>query len=351
MVTAADIFTYDNQLIISKGTIITDKIITRLKFYAIYDIMIALADGEPEDFPDETVSLFHNEPYRERVKNTREFKVFQRRFDKSVEVMQGKINNVVQSTEEIDIDYLISDIKVLFGSCRNGIHLFDMIHSLRGYDDLTYIHSMNVALISSMIGTWLQMSKADINMLMLAAILHDIGKLTIPSTILKKPSRLSDEEYVIIKTHAMRGYNLLRPRNIDDRVKLAAMMHHERCDGTGYPLGLQGKQIHAFAKIVAIADVYDAMTSARVYRSSLCPFEVIRLFETEGLSMFDPRFIMTFLDHMCVSYLNNDVVLSNKIQGKIVMMNKNFLSKPVVQVGEQYIDLSKDPTLTIEALL
>lgn len=360
MIITSPVYTDDNHLIFSRGTIVTDQVITRLKFYDIFDISVSFLDdsnfddanfdeakGENQESglePEETT-------YRDHLANSKEYKTFHKKFDTSVQLLEGKVNSILQAQEELDVQHMISDIKTMFSSCRSGIHLFDMLHHLRGYDDLTYVHSVNVALIASMIGNWLQYSKEALDMLMLSALLHDIGKLTIPPEILKKPDRLTDNEYSIVKTHAMRGYNLIRNKKMDNRIKVVPMMHHERCDGSGYPLGLRSEQISEFSKIISIADVYDAMTSSRVYRSPMCPFDVIHIFESEGLSMFDPGMLMLFLNRLVDSYLNTEVLLSNKTKGRIVLINKTMLSRPVIEVENTYIDLSKDSSLNIASLI
>lgn len=116
-------------------------------------------------------------------------------------------------------------------------------------------------------------------------------------------------------------------------------------------MGLTSVQIDRFAKIVMIADVYDAMTSSRCYRNPLCPFEVITLFEEEGLTKYEPKYIMTFFDHISQLYQNSTVRLSDDRIGQVVFMNRNTLSKPVIQCGEEFIDLSKFPNLYISEIL
>ena len=128
-------------------------------------------------------------------------------------------------------------------------------------------------------------------------------------------------------------------------------MHHERSDGSGYPLGPTSERIDDFAKIVSIADVYDAMTSARVYRGPLCPFKVISIFESEGLQKYDSKYILTFLEYIVNSYVNNRVLLSNGLEGDIVLINKLDLSHPMVHCGSHYIDLSHEHGLYVEAIL
>ena len=144
---------------------------------------------------------------------------------------------------------------------------------MRDVDDLTYVHSMNVALIASVIGKWMGYNQEKIKVLTLAGLMHDIGKLLIPEKILNKPGNLTDNEYEIMKKHVNLGYEQVKNKFMPMSVKEAILLHHEKCDGTGYPFGLKSDKIPETAKIIAIADVYDAMTSSRIYRAPICPFE------------------------------------------------------------------------------
>ena len=229
--------------------------------------------------------------------------------------------------------------------------MFDILHNMRDYDDSTFNHSMNVALICNVFADWMHMSSMEKEIATVCGLLHDIGKLRIPDKIVKKTSRLTDEEYDLIKTHPMEGYNILFESRFIASVQNAALMHHERSDGSGYPLGLKGNQIDKFAKMVAIADVYDAMTAARVYRGALCPFKVIEMFEQEGLSMFDPEYILVFLENIVQTYIKNWVRLSNGREGEIVMLNKHKLSRPVILCGTEFINLAGHPEISIEEIL
>ena len=224
---------------------------------------------------------------------------------------------------------------------------------MRSVDDSIYAHSLNVALITGMLGKWLKMSKEDFDLLILAALLHDIGKAKIPPEILNKPGKYTDEEFALVRKHPTLGYEiLLQYPQLDNRVKNAALMHHERCDGSGYPQNLKGTEIDDFAQIIAIADVYDAMTAARSYRAPLCPFQVIAAFEKDGLAKYNPKFILTFLEHIASTYQQNRVLLSDGRGANIIMLNKQSLSRPIVQLGDgSCLDLSRTPEITIQSLL
>lgn len=349
MIISDDVFSASNQLIIAAGTPVTDRVITRLKFHSIHQVWIAI-DGEavPESVSDTSIPI--SQLSSTRIRATEEFRHFSEALQKTTNAVRKQIEGIANG-QPINEDLLTSEIHSIISCSRNGAHVFDMLHCLREYDDETYRHCVNVALISYTLGTWLNFTRRDLDTLILCGLMHDIGKLMISSDILRKPSRLTPEERSIIQTHSVRGYNILRSQKTNIHVQMAAMMHHERCDGSGYPLGLKGDQIDRFAKVVMIADVYEAMTAARVYRGPLCPFEVISIFESEGLSQYETKYVMTFLEHICETYLHCSVRLTDKTEGTIVMINPTYLSHPVVKVGRRFVDLSKQPELSIEAFI
>ena len=145
--------------------------------------------------------------------------------------------------------------------------------------------------------------------------------------------------------------DLLKDKNIDNRIKEVCLFHHEKCDGSGYPFGLKSDKIPLMAKIVTVADVYDAMTAARVYRGSMCPFDVIKIMEDESFSKYDPNVLLPFINHVVSSYLHTNVRLSDGRIGEVVLINSNRLSRPSIMCSGEFIDLSKRPDLSINAIL
>ncbi|HKL80804.1 MAG TPA: HD-GYP domain-containing protein [Mobilitalea sp.] len=344
MMVATDVYTSNNQLILTKGTKLDERMITRLRFYNIYGLFIYRVQIEQETHTEES--------YIDMLRDTVEFKKFNRTYVETVSNVEKTFNNVLTNTSgELDIDALLADTDRVLREGRNGAHIFEMLHGIRNYDDMTYVHSLNVSLICSIFASWLKMSEEEAKVLTLAGLLHDIGKMLVPREIITKADKLTGDEFEIIKEHSIKGYQALKDYPIDIRVKYSALMHHERCDGSGYPNGFKSDQIEEFAKIIAIADVYDAMTSNRRYRNAICPFDVVENFERDGFLKYDPGYLMVFMERIVQSYLHNIVRLNDGREGEVVMINKLALSRPVIRTGNDFVDLSKEHNLTIEAVI
>ena len=364
MIVADDVYTSDDKLVIPEGTVLTEDIIDSLKEYGVFAIRIKVDDdgnnaaAENEKvMPDGDEVLKEqrqeiknsaeqeHESFLKQVKESKEFEVFHSAFVDSVDNLKNVFSKVVMHNEQIDGESILSDVENVVSKGRNSIHILDMLQCMRGYDDVTYVHSVNVALLSNMIGriVYQDISDEELKLLTLEGLLHDIGKIMVPDNIIQKKGRLTLPEYNLVKTHVLFGNNILKGiDNLDPRIAEVAMRHHERCDGTGYPGGYKREQIESFARIVAIADTYDAMTSDRAYRAAICPFDVIEMFEREGIVKYDVAFLLPFLEKAVQAYMNTDVRLSTNQIGKVIMINKNEFSKPVVQVGDEFYDLSKE---------
>ena len=349
MITAEDVYSFDDKLILPKGFTLTDKAISKLEFYSVLQVRIE-SQAPAMVAPEPSVEIT---TYSDRIRNSPEFIEFKETFENEIPKYKDMMQNIASGNEPVNTEALLSfSNQLLTIESGNGyVNIFDMLHNMRQYDDLTFVHSINVSLICNVFGRWLKLNEDDIQTLTLCGMLHDIGKLAIPDKIIKKPSKLTDDEYTIVKKHTLEGYKILRGANVPDCVRNSALMHHERADGTGYPLGLAGNQVEPFARIVAIADVYDALTSARIYRGPLCPFKAIELFESEGLQRYDAQYIMTFLENIVNTYMMHTVRLSDGRMGEIVFINKAFLSRPTINCNGKFIDLSAIPSLTIEAIL
>lgn len=350
MIVAEDVFGLQDYLIIPAHSELTNHSITRLRFYGIKEILIELDEsGEPERRNEGEII---SDSYSEYIKKTTEFKKFSASFTSVEEDFKNRIRiSNKQLQEPIQTDALLNDVEQILHESRNGTHVLHMLHCMRNNDDATYAHSVSVALLCNVFGHWLKYSEEDIQTLTLAGLLHDLGKLLVPSRIISKPSVLSAVEYVIIKHHPTDGYQLLEPQDLDSRIKNAALMHHERKDGSGYPQGLKGDEIDEFAQIVGIADVYEAMTSPRVYRRPNCPFDAISVFEQDGLQMFNPGILLTILEGLANTYINCSIKLTDDRVGEIVMIDPHNITKPTIKIGSEFVDLKKEKDLHIKEVI
>lgn len=379
MVVAEDVYTSDEQLLIPEGTILTGEIIDALKERSIFAIRVKVGeDGKTpvmgdaelgevrevasvEGIPDvsglekgvQGAEPEEEKDYYQAVRETREFQEFQESFLQTVDNLKDVFNRVVMQNEKIDSEEILKEVENVVSKSRNSLHVLDMLQCMKGYDDVTYVHSMNVSLLSNLIGKLVfpDISQEDLQTLTLAGLLHDVGKLMVPDDVLLKPDRLTIAEYNLVKTHVLHGNNILKNSNLDPRIAEVAMRHHERCDGSGYPGKYKKDQTSTFARIVAIADTYDAMTSDRPFRGAICPFDVIHMFEREGRLQYDVEYLLPFLATAVQAYLNTQVHLTTGEVGRVVMINKDELSKPVVKVGQMYYDLTKEKDIVIDGLM
>ena len=364
MVTAIPVRTKRGQLIINPNVELTRTLISRLEFYGIASVQITenkqttAPMKEPKDpayFPAKSPvsapSPVSDASYSQKLKSSPEFQRFQVDFTLRSQDLKNCFDAYLSDGGTVNKEELLSKTISLVSPKQTTLDVFDMLHNMRQVNDSTYAHSLNVAIISRIIGKWLHFSNEELDTLTLAGLLHDIGKTKIPDEVLNKDGKLTDEEFQMIRNHPKYGYDILKSQPLNSHIKKAALMHHERCDGSGYPMGLTMEEIDDYALIIAIADVYDAMTAARSYRAPLCPFEVIAEFEKDGLQKYKPKYILTFLENIANAYQNNRVMLSDGTSARIVLLNHRRLSKPLVQLDDgACIDLEKSP-LYIKAII
>ena len=185
--------------------------------------------------------------------------------------------------------------------------LYALAKALEARDDNTSSHSLNVTRYSMLLGEHLGLEEEELRALSQGALMHDLGKIGIPDDILKKPGCLDDSEFEIIKQHPMLTSEILDSLDTSDHFAAIARSHHERWDGTGYPDGLDGEDIPLLARIVSIADAWDAMTSDRVYRDAMTENIALDIFEREKDSgQWDPYLVDKFIKLMRQGKGSND---------------------------------------------
>ncbi len=351
MILASDVVTANNQLIAGRETILTENLITRFEFYNIKTVEISTEEIMTQAATPAPIVDAPKDGYSEKVKQSEHFQNFTEQLETKTVALTDMLKAYAKPDTPLEVDFLYDNVMEILPPNATTIRIFDFIHNARQHSDSVYTHSLNVAIICNIMAKWLDFDDEKKKLITVAGLLHDIGKTQVPEEILTKPGKLTSIEFNVIRQHPEYSYNILKDRGLDSRIVEAAYEHHERCDGTGYPQKKKGYQLGEFSKIVAIADVYDAMTASRDYRNSTCPFKVVTLFEQEGLEKYDPHILLNFLERIVLSYLHNNVCLSDGRVGEVVMINKLSLSKPIVKIGEDFVDLSTTKDLTIDAIV
>jgi HD-GYP domain-containing protein (c-di-GMP phosphodiesterase class II) len=243
-----------------------------------------------------------------------------------------KIMSTYYHTKQVDLHNLQEIVTEMLNEIFNNHDVFCNLADLRNYDDYTFAHSVNVCVLALIMGKVLLLNRNELEILGIGAILHDVGKIFIEEAVLNKPGNLDPSEFEKIKTHTIKGYEFLKGKiSISYISAHIAYQHHERIDGSGYPRGLAEPQIHRFAKIVAVADVYDAMTAQRVYRKALPPYLVMKELRAEANIKFDYLVVEALSKVVAPFYIGSTLQLANDEK---VVVTQVFPTKCWVKVLE-----------------
>lgn len=326
MVLADDLYNGDGKvLLIRAGEVITEKTIGRLEKLATKDNCVTTYESSYREIMNQK-----NMPpdIRQRVVEDRfgytELKKDVQHFlgmvAHAAEAEHDMVENV---TEEVAKKIQVMDFH----------DFFQCINVPRELDEKLQRHSLNIAFLNGMMGYWLKLPVEEIQMLVMAGLLHDIGKAQIPEQILGAPRKLTEQEYEVMKQHPIYSYELLDDQ-FGDEVKDAVRHHHERLDGTGYPDGLSGKEVSMFARITAICDVYDALVSERSYKEARLPFDTLAEMKEGACTGLDQSLTAIFVNNMVKYFKKKQVVMSDGAIGVVAYIPPNDISHPVIVAGD-----------------
>lgn len=320
---AKSIFAADGRVLLRQGVDLTGSFISRLEKMAVRFVYIedddtyGITDGDslPVDVREEVVG---------KIKNV---------FDKMLHPGPGA--KVVVESGELGKQFN-QIFNVLYDHLRNNENFIINLSAIYSSDAYVYTHCMNVGAVAAVLGMAHGYEEEQVKRLGVGAMLHDIGKVEVSPSILGKKGRLTDSEYNEIKKHTTLGFEILKKQpDIAIDSAYCALHHHERWDGSGYPIGLKEEKIHEFGRLVAVSDVYDAMTANRVYRKALLPHEALEFLFAYSYTQFDSEFVKLFSRHVNIYPPGLPVRLSNGMSGVVSRPNEKNLQRPFVLIVEE----------------
>lgn len=357
MILQEDVKTRSGRVITFAGMMITNEMIRDFKKASVKHVYVSTGltdvsidglaqsdEGTEVSFMSEDVKVtFHEKTQKEVEEKT----------EKLSKIVKESIINLNMNKEEYSKNCADATNFIKDNFVKNTGNALNSILTIRDVDEYLYRHSMNVSILSFMIGRWMGYDDKRLDKLVKAALLHDIGKLKIPDEVINKPGKLTDEEFEIMKKHSRYTYDFLMEKGETDiEIIQGAVFHHEKIDGSGYPSGISGNKVHEFARIISVADIFDAMTSKRVYKEKVSIFKVLELFEAEAFGTLDPKIIRLLVERFLKSYIGATVVLNDGSSAKIVKLNVTEIMKPLVMKPKgEFVDMSKYRSIKIEDFL
>ncbi len=273
-------------------------------------------------------SLFPDLYVREAVKNET-LEVARKSLEDTFQLVQ-----MDQRPSEKRAADLVASVQAMVEDIISNRDVVANVSHLRVWDNYTFEHSVHVAILTAIIAKHLKMTPDQMTRIGVGAILHDIGKLMVPQEILQKPATLTPEEMDVIRQHPVLGWDLVHEgfSSIMPTSSIVVRQHHERLDGSGYPDGRKGDDIYLFSRIVAAADVFDALRAERAYRPVYTPRRILQTIREETGPKLDPRAVEALLTHVAIIPEGEIVRLTNGLLGMVVTTNPGYALQPVVQV-------------------
>lgn len=274
----------------------------------------------------------------------------QREYEKMIDVLRNVFNSYITGQ-----GMPIMDIRVQLDKLLQHITSYNILtFAPRLFQERDYLlhNSVTSSMTSYLIAQWVGQPQKEWMQVALAGLLKDIGNVRIDRGILSKPNSLTPDEKEEMKRHTVLGYQLLKNvAALNEGVKLSALQHHEKVDGTGYPLGIDSTQIHPYAKIVSIADIFHAMTLNKTYRKAASPYLVLEQIQSDAFGKLDPGYVRTFVEKVTQFHNGTVVRLSDDRVGEIVFSDRTHPTRPWVSIDGAIVNLTVDRHLHIKEVV
>lgn len=313
------VFTEDGKVLLGSGMVLTERLITGLHRSGIDSVYI----DDPR-----TVDIVAEDIIRPQ---TRQVAV------EAIEKTVRQITNSNKLARKISLKEMGLHFQRAFSSILDDLmqnkQMVGHLTTISTHSPSLYHHSVSVAVLATAVGMSLGYNRTQLQQLGIGAMLHDLGKVSLPDELVKKKERWTDEEKEIAKEHTTLGFNLLRKQH--DISLLSAhvcLQHHERINGSGYPQGLQGKEIHEYAQIVGICDIYDSLTSPRPWRKRYMPQDALEYLLGSGGYLFEHHLVNAFLKHIAIFPIGSSVVLNTGEVGVVSKVDPEYSHRPTVRI-------------------
>lgn len=342
-----DVFTTQGNLLFPKGKTVMPKDIEILRAFLIEEINNGKTPKE-EMKASPAESNTTNE-IGAKVKALQKVLWFEKDYEKMITLLKNAFRNMTAT--EIPVLELRGQLEKLLQYTRE-YNVLTFYPKGMSKQDYWYHNAVLTSLTSYKISKWLGLPANEGMQVAFAGLFHDIGNAKIDLDILQKPSKLTSSEVEEIRRHTMYGYELLKNvKGISEGVRLAALQHHEKVDGSGYPLRLQADQIHIYAKIVGVADIFHAMTLSKTYSQAQSPYLVLEQIDAEAFGKLDPKIVTTFISKVTQFHNGTMVRLSNGLIGEIIFSDRSHPTRPLVSVDGNIYNLIEHRQLFIQEII
>ncbi len=347
------LFNDQGKILLTEGTKLTNRYIDKIKEQGFYTIYI-IDDYSQQELRD----VIKPQIRRQAIDTVRNiYNTFSQIEDPDI---NGFKKNKSLEENALNIDQIQKIAKTIVDDIFTQPELLVGLVDIKNLDSYTYNHCVNVGILALTLGIGYGLNRNDLYDLTLGCMLHDIGKIFIPKAILNKNGKLSKDEYELIQSHCEKGFTYLREHtDLSATVRIIALQHQERYDGSGYPVGLKGDNINKLAQMASVADVYDALTSDRPYRRALAPNEAIEYIMGSGGRHFNIKMVKTFLGKIIPFPIGTVVLLSNGYIGTVDKLNIEMILRPIIKVFrydnkdiDSFIcDLSQETNVVIKSVV
>lgn len=340
MILGNSVFSRSGVILVTEGTEVTKDVVDLLTKHFIDSVVVEYQTEIP-------IPQCKPKPHI----SEEQLKEFKETFQVAEQTLSDKFKEIASNNNDVDVQGMLGMLNSIVDKSGDNVNLCDMLSHMKQNAESLYTHSINVALFGQVLGQWMKMEKYELEFIAVAGLLHDIGLLQYMkdgSTGIRFEDEMKRGRY---EKHVVQGYNMIKDKELDVRIKQAVLTHHERLDGSGFPLKIAVANINRISRVIAIADAYDTLTMKEEGKKPLSTFAAVKILEDTGHHKYDSQMLLTFVSRLINDSIQHEVRLNTGETGRIVMINKFNLTRPLIRTEDGFIDLSLRTDLDIAEVL